>query len=91
VLAEAEPGQQALLVLAHLRKGETLAALAWMTASGAGWLRRTAVRRWLERLTGITLTGIGLAAGRCGPLAIVWRTTAPGLTSRPRMSMRHQR
>jgi hypothetical protein len=28
VLAEAEPGQQALLVLAHLRKGETLAELA---------------------------------------------------------------
>jgi hypothetical protein len=28
VLAEAEPGQQALLVLAHLRKGETFAALA---------------------------------------------------------------
>jgi hypothetical protein len=28
VLAEAEPGQQALLVLAYLRKGETFAELA---------------------------------------------------------------
>jgi hypothetical protein len=28
VLAEAEPWQQALLILVHLRKGETLAALA---------------------------------------------------------------
>ena len=27
MLAQAEPGQQALLVLAHLRKGDTLAAL----------------------------------------------------------------
>jgi threonine/homoserine/homoserine lactone efflux protein len=40
--------------------GAWLAALAWMTASGAGWLRRTAVQRWLERLTGIALIGIGL-------------------------------
>jgi threonine/homoserine/homoserine lactone efflux protein len=40
--------------------GAWLGALAWMTASGAGWLRRTAVQRWLERLTGIALIGIGL-------------------------------
>jgi threonine/homoserine/homoserine lactone efflux protein len=40
--------------------GAWLAALAWMTASGAGWLQRPAARRWLERLTGIALIGIGL-------------------------------
>jgi threonine/homoserine/homoserine lactone efflux protein len=43
-----------------IETGAWLAALAWMTASGAGWLRRTAVQRWLERLTGMALIGIGL-------------------------------
>jgi threonine/homoserine/homoserine lactone efflux protein len=44
--------------------GAWLAALAWMTASGAGWLQRPAARRRLERLTGVALigTGLGLAA-----------------------------
>jgi threonine/homoserine/homoserine lactone efflux protein len=40
--------------------GAWLAALSWMAASGAGWLRRTAVQRGLERVTGIALIGIGL-------------------------------
>ena len=40
--------------------GAWLGALAWMAASGAGWLRRTAVQRGLERVTGVALIGIGL-------------------------------
>jgi threonine/homoserine/homoserine lactone efflux protein len=32
--------------------GAWLAALAWMVARGAGWLRRPAAQRWLERATG---------------------------------------
>ena len=40
--------------------GAWLGALSWMAASGAGWLRRTAVQRGLERVTGIALIGIGL-------------------------------
>ncbi|HEY2284391.1 MAG TPA: LysE family translocator [Streptosporangiaceae bacterium] len=41
--------------------GAWLAVLAWMTASGAGWLQRGTARQWLERLTGVALIGIGLA------------------------------
>lgn len=37
-----------------------LAALAWMVARGAGWLHRSTVQRWLERVTGIALLGFGL-------------------------------
>jgi arginine exporter protein ArgO len=40
--------------------GAWLAALAWMTACGASWLQRATARRWLERLTGVALIGIGL-------------------------------
>jgi threonine/homoserine/homoserine lactone efflux protein len=40
--------------------GAWLAALAWMVARGAGWLRRSAVQRWLERATGIVLIGFGV-------------------------------
>jgi threonine/homoserine/homoserine lactone efflux protein len=40
--------------------GAWLAALAWMAARGAGWLRRTTVQRWLERITGVALIGFGL-------------------------------
>ena len=40
--------------------GAWLATLAWMTARGAGWLRRSAVQRWLERVTGVGLIGFGL-------------------------------
>ena len=40
--------------------GAWLATLAWMAARGAGWLRRSAVRRWLERVTGVALIGFGL-------------------------------
>jgi threonine/homoserine/homoserine lactone efflux protein len=40
--------------------GAWLATLAWMAARGAGWLRRSAVQRWLERVTGVALIGFGL-------------------------------
>ncbi|HXZ75819.1 MAG TPA: LysE family translocator [Streptosporangiaceae bacterium] len=40
--------------------GAWLAALAWMAARGAGWLRRSTVQRWLERITGVALIGFGL-------------------------------
>jgi threonine/homoserine/homoserine lactone efflux protein len=40
--------------------GAWLGTLAWLAASGAGWLRRAAVARWLERVTGAALIGIGL-------------------------------
>jgi threonine/homoserine/homoserine lactone efflux protein len=40
--------------------GAWLATLAWMTARGAGWLRRSTVQRWLERVTGVALIGFGL-------------------------------
>jgi threonine/homoserine/homoserine lactone efflux protein len=40
--------------------GAWLAALAWMVARGAGWLRRSAAQRWLERATGVVLIGFGL-------------------------------
>jgi threonine/homoserine/homoserine lactone efflux protein len=40
--------------------GAWLGTLAWLAASGAGWLRRAAVQRWLERVTGVALIGIGL-------------------------------
>jgi threonine/homoserine/homoserine lactone efflux protein len=40
--------------------GIWLAALAWLAARGVQWLRRSAVQRWLERLTGIVLIGFGV-------------------------------
>jgi len=40
--------------------GAWLTALAWLAARGAGWLRRPAVQRWLERVTGVALIGFGL-------------------------------
>jgi len=40
--------------------GAWLATLAWMTARGAGWLRRSTGQRWLERITGVALIGFGL-------------------------------
>lgn len=40
--------------------GIWLATLAWLTSRGAGWLRRPAVQRWLERATGIVLIGFGV-------------------------------
>jgi threonine/homoserine/homoserine lactone efflux protein len=40
--------------------GAWLTALAWMAAGGAGWLRRPATARWLERATGAALIGFGL-------------------------------
>jgi len=40
--------------------GIWLATLAWMAAHGAGWLRRSTVQRWLERITGVALIGFGL-------------------------------
>jgi threonine/homoserine/homoserine lactone efflux protein len=40
--------------------GAWLVALAWMAARGAGWLRRSTVQRWLERVTGVALIGFGL-------------------------------
>jgi threonine/homoserine/homoserine lactone efflux protein len=40
--------------------GAWLAALSWMVARGAGWLRGSAVQRWAERVTGVVLIGFGL-------------------------------
>ena len=40
--------------------GAWLATLAWMAARGAGWLRRSTVLRWLQRVTGVALIGFGL-------------------------------
>ena len=40
--------------------GAWLVTLAWMAARGAGWLRRSTVQRWLERVTGVALIGFGL-------------------------------
>lgn len=40
--------------------GLWLAAVAWLADRGVRWLRRPAVQRWLERVTGIVLIGFGL-------------------------------
>lgn len=40
--------------------GAWLGVLAWLVARGAGWLRRSAVQRWLERATGVVLIGFGV-------------------------------
>jgi threonine/homoserine/homoserine lactone efflux protein len=40
--------------------GAWLATLAWLVARGVGWLRRSAVQRWLERVTGLVLIGVGV-------------------------------
>lgn len=40
--------------------GLWLAVVAWLADRGARWLRRTAVQRWLERVTGIVLIGFGI-------------------------------
>jgi hypothetical protein len=55
-VAEAEPGQQALLVLAYLRKGETFADLAAGFAIGM-----TTAWRYAEE-------AVGLLAGRAPKL-----------------------
>jgi threonine/homoserine/homoserine lactone efflux protein len=40
--------------------GAWLATVTWLVARGAGWLRRLAGQRWLERVTGLALIGFGL-------------------------------
>ncbi len=40
--------------------GLWLAVVAWLADRGVRWLRRPAVQRWLERITGIVLIGFGL-------------------------------
>jgi len=40
--------------------GLWLAVLAWLADRGVRWLRRPAVQRWVERVTGIVLIGFGL-------------------------------
>jgi RhtB (resistance to homoserine/threonine) family protein len=40
--------------------GLWLAVVAWLADRGVRWLRRPAVQRWLERVTGIVLIGFGL-------------------------------
>lgn len=40
--------------------GLWLAVVAWLADRGARWLRRPAVQRWIERVTGIVLIGFGL-------------------------------
>ena len=54
------PSSLALGLWFMAETGAWLAALAWMTSRGVTWLRRPAVQRWLERLTGIVLIGFGL-------------------------------
>ena len=40
--------------------GLWLAVVAWLADRGVRWLRRPAVQRWMERITGIVLIGFGL-------------------------------
>ena len=40
--------------------GLWLAVVAWLADCGVRWLRRPAVQRWIERVTGIVLIGFGL-------------------------------
>jgi threonine/homoserine/homoserine lactone efflux protein len=40
--------------------GLWLAIVAWLADRGARWLRRTAVQRWLQGVTGIVLIGFGI-------------------------------
>ncbi|HEY6275189.1 MAG TPA: LysE family translocator [Streptosporangiaceae bacterium] len=40
--------------------GAYLAILAWLVARGVGWLRRPAVQRGMERVTGVVLIGFGV-------------------------------
>ena len=40
--------------------GLWLAVVAWLADRGVRWLRRPAVQRWVERVTGIVLIGFGL-------------------------------
>ena len=40
--------------------GLWLAIVAWLADRGVRWLRRPAVQRWMERVTGIVLIGFGL-------------------------------
>jgi len=50
----------ALGLLFITETGAWLTILAWTAARGAGWLRRPATARWLERVTGVALIGFGL-------------------------------
>ncbi len=58
------PGPDRMLVMRNAMRGGRRAG--WVTAcgtlSGRGvrWLRRPAVQRWIERITGIVLIGFGL-------------------------------
>jgi threonine/homoserine/homoserine lactone efflux protein len=40
--------------------GLWLAVVAWLADRGVHWLRRPAVQRWMERVTGVVLIGFGL-------------------------------
>jgi RhtB (resistance to homoserine/threonine) family protein len=40
--------------------GLWLVVLVWLVGRGTGWLRRSDVRRWLDRLTGVVLIGFGI-------------------------------
>jgi threonine/homoserine/homoserine lactone efflux protein len=40
--------------------GLWLGVVAWLADRGVRWLRRPAVQRWIERVTGIVLIGFGL-------------------------------
>ena len=40
--------------------GLWLAVVAWLADRGVRWLRRPAVQRWMERVTGVVLIGFGL-------------------------------
>lgn len=43
-----------------LETGLWLWFIAWTGARGAAWMNRAAVRRWLDRVTGVVLVGFGI-------------------------------
>jgi threonine/homoserine/homoserine lactone efflux protein len=40
--------------------GALMVGVAWLAAALLAWLRRPAVNRWLERITGACMVGLGV-------------------------------